>query len=67
MGIKAAVDRKVLKNQHMMGNPAYFSREIMPEIIQSCRSNGIQPTVSHIKFMEACISSEYFAERKWTA
>lgn len=67
MGIKAAVDRKVLKNQHMLNNPAYFSREIMLEIIQSCRSNGIQPTVSQIKFMEACISSEYFAERKWTA
>lgn len=67
MGIKAAVDLKVLKNQHMMDNPAYFSREIMPEIIQSCRSNGIQPTASQVKFMEACISSEYFAERKWTA
>ena len=67
MGIKDAVDRKVLKNQHMMGNPAYFSREIMPEIIQSCRSSGIQPTASQVKFMETCISSEYFAERKWTA
>ena len=67
IGIKAAVDRKMLKNQHMMDNPAYFSSEIMPEIIQSCRSNGIQPTASQVKFMEACISSEYFAERKWTA
>ncbi len=67
MGIKAAVDRKVLKNQHVMDNPAYFSREIMPEIIQSCRSNGIQPTAGQVKFMEACISGEYFAERKWTA
>ena len=67
MGIKAAVDLKVLKNQHMMDNSAYFSREIMPEIIQSCRSNGIQPTASQVKFMETCISSEYFAERKWTA
>lgn len=67
MGIKAAVDRKVLKNQHMMDNPAYFSREVMPEIIQSCRSNGIQPTASQVKFMETCISGEYFAERTWTA
>ncbi len=67
MGIKAAVDRKVLKNQHMMDNPAYFSREVMPEIIQSCRSNGIQPTASQAKFMETCISGEYFAERTWTA
>ena len=67
MGIKTAVDLKVLKNQHMMDNPAYFSREIMPEIIQSCRINGIQPTASQVKFMEACISREYFAERAWTA
>ncbi len=67
MGIKIAVDQKVLKNQHMMDNHAYFSREIMPEIIQSCRNNGVQPTASQVKFMEACISSEYFSERAWTA
>ena len=67
MGIKTAVDRKVLKNQHIMDNPAYFSREIMPEIIQSCRSNGIQTTASQVKLMESCISGEYFAERTWTA
>ena len=67
MGIKVAVDRKVLKNQRMMDNHKYFSSEIMPEIIQSCRSNGVQPTASQVKFMESCISSEYFAERTWTA
>ena len=67
MGIKVAVDQKVLKNQHMMDNHAYFTREIMPEIIQSCRSNGVQPTANQVKFMETCISSEYFAERTWTA
>lgn len=67
MGIKVAVDQKVLKNQRMMDNHKYFSSEIMPEIIQSCRSNGVQPTASQVKFMESCISSEYFAERTWTA
>ncbi len=67
IGIKVAVDQKVLKNQRMMDNHKYFSSEIMPEIIQSCRSNGVQPTASQVKFMESCISSEYFAERTWTA
>ena len=67
MGIKVAVDQKVLKNQRMMDNHAYFTREIMPEIIQSCRNRGVQPTASQVKFMESCISSEYFAERTWTA
>lgn len=67
MGIKRAVDQKVLRNQHMMDNHAYFTREIMPEIIQSCRSNGVQPTADQVKFIEACISGEYFAERAWTA
>ncbi len=65
MGIKVAVDQKVLKNQRMMDNHAYFTREIMPEIIQSCRSSGVQPTASQVKFVEGCISSEYFAERTW--
>ena len=67
MGIKVAVDQKVLKNQHMMDNHAYFTREIMPEIIQSCRSSGVQPAASQVKFIETCISGEYFAERTWTA
>ena len=65
MGIKVAVDQRVLKNQRMMDNHAYFTREIMPEIIQSCRSSGVQPTASQVKFVEGCISSEYFAERTW--
>lgn len=67
IGIKVAVDQKVLKNQRMMDNHKYFSSEIIPEIIQSCCSNGVQPTASQVKFMESCISSEYFAERTWTA
>lgn len=67
MGVKTAVDQKVLKNQRIMDNHAYFTREIMPTIIQSCRSNGVQPTTNQVKFIETCISSEYFAERTWTA
>jgi len=67
MSVKTAIDQKVLKNQRIMDNHAYFTREIMSAIIQSCRSNGVQPTTNQVKFIEACISSEYFAERTWTA
>lgn len=67
MSVKTAIDQKVLRNQRIMDNHAYFAREIMPSIIQSCRSNGVQPTTSQVKFIENCISSEYFAERTWTA
>ena len=67
MGVKTAVDQKILKNQRIMDNHAYFTREIMPTIIQSCRSNGVQPSVEQVKFIDTCISGEYFAERTWTA
>ena len=67
MGVKTAVDQKILKNQRIMDNHAYFTHEIMPTIIQSCRSNGVQPSVEQVKFIDACISGEYFAERTWTA
>lgn len=67
MGVKTAVDQKILKNQRIMDNHAYFTREIMPTIIQSCRSNGVQPSVELVKFIDTCISGEYFAERTWTA
>ena len=66
MGVKTAVDQKVLSNQHMMDNHAYFTREIMPTIIQSCRSRGVQPTIDQVKFIDNCVSHEYFAERTWT-
>lgn len=67
MGVKTAVDQKVLKNQHMMDNHAYFTREIMPTILQACRSNGVRPSIEQLKFIDSCISREYFTERTWTA
>ena len=67
MGVKAAVDQKVLKNQRMMDNHAFFSQEIMPSIIQSCRKSGVKPTLDQVKLIDQCISTEYFAERNYTA
>ena len=67
MGVKAAVDQKVLKNQRMMDNHAFFSQEIMPSIIQSCRKSGVNPTLDQVKLIDQCISTEYFAERNYTA
>lgn len=67
MGVKTEVDQKVLKNQRMMDNHAFFSQEIMPSIIQSCRKSGVKPTLDQVKFIDQCISTEYFAERNYTA
>jgi type I restriction enzyme R subunit len=66
MGVKKAVDEKVLRNQRMMDNRPYFSKEIMPTIILSCRSHGVQPTLDQVRYIDACVAGEYFAERTWT-
>ena len=66
MGVKKAVDEKVLRNQRMMDNRPYFSKEIMPTIIHSCRSHGVQPTLDQVRYIDACVAGEYFAERTWT-
>jgi type I restriction enzyme R subunit len=66
MGVKKAVDEKVLRNQRMMDNRPYFSKEIMPTIIQSCRSHGVQPTIDQVRYIDTCVAGEYFAERTWT-
>ncbi len=63
-GVKAAVDQKVLKNQRMMDNHAFFSQEIMPSIIQSCRKSGVKPTLDQVKFIDQCISTEYFCRKE---
>jgi type I restriction enzyme R subunit len=49
-----------------MDNRPYFSKEIMPTIIQSCRSHGVQPTLDQVRYIDACVAGEYFAERTWT-
>ena len=67
MGVKVAVDQKVLKNQRMMDNHAFFSQEIMPSIIQSCRKSGVKPTLDQVKFIDHFISTEYFAEMNYSA
>ena len=67
MGVKVAVDQKVLKNQRMMDNHAFFSQEIMLSIIQSCRKSGVKPTLDQVRFIDHCISTEYFAERNYSA
>lgn len=66
-GIKFEVDQKVLKNQRMLDNHAFFEAEISPTIVQSCRKNGITPTLEQVRYIDRCISSEYFAERNWTS
>lgn len=66
MSVKVIVDQKVLKNQRMMDNHAFFSQEIMPSIIQSCRNSGVKPTLDQVKFIDHCIATEYFAERNYT-
>lgn len=65
MGVKTAVDQKVLINHRMMDNHAFFSQEIMPFIIQSCRKSGVKPTIEQVKFIDHCIANEYFAERNY--
>ena len=67
MGVKKAVDQRVLRNQRMMDNHAYFSQEIMPTIIQSCRVHGVQPTLDQVRYIDTCTANEYFAERTWSA
>ena len=66
MGVKKVADNKVLSYQHILDNHSYFSRELMPTIIQSCRTNGVSPTAQQVKFIDSCISKEYFAERTYT-
>ncbi len=67
MGVKTAVDQKVLKNQRILDNHAYFTQEIMPTIIQSCSTYGVDPTLDQVRYIDTCIAGEYFAERTWTA
>lgn len=62
-GIKQAADRAVLGNRQLLGNPDYFERQLMPEVIRSFReAQPPGPDADTCKLINQLLVNEYLNE-----
>ena len=67
MDIKLQADDKIAHNEGFLDNEAYFIKILQPFIINACKRQNTQVNISQVKFIDTCISQEYFRERNWTS
>ena len=69
MNVKKEVDQMVLKNQRIMDNPVFFTREILPVVIRALDEKDVDldddEGMETLDSINACIAGEYFSERVW--
>jgi type I restriction enzyme, R subunit len=67
MEIKGLADNKIAHNERVLDNEPFFVRSLQPFIIRACKKHGISVNIEQVKFIETCISQEYFIERNWAS
>lgn len=67
MDIKVQADDKIAHNESVLENEAYFIKTLQPFIINACKKQNTQVNIAQVKFIDMCISQEYFIERNWAS
>lgn len=67
LSLKHKIDDRVLANSALLNNEPYFMQDLFPLIQREFAASGVQYTVSQVKHVGTCISSEYFSERNWAS
>lgn len=67
MFVKEKADDQIAHNESVLDNEAFFMKSLQPYIITACRQEGTKVSMPQVKFIDACLSQEYFAERKWVS
>lgn len=67
MFVKAKADDQIAHNESVLDNEAFFMKSLQPYIITACRQEGTKVSMQQVKFIDTCLSQEYFAERKWVS
>lgn len=65
MDVKMQTDDKIAHNEAVLDNEAYFIKTLQPFIINACKKQNTQINIAQVKFIDMCISQEYFTERNW--
>lgn len=67
MSVKEQADEKIAHNQNVLDNQAFFTRTLQPFIIAACKRENTKVNMQQVKFIDSCISQEYFTERNWAS
>ncbi|MFZ3591688.1 hypothetical protein ACOI1C_21340 [Bacillus sp. DJP31] len=67
MEIKNLADERIAHNARVLDNEPFFIRSLQPLIISACKKQRITVNMEQVKFIETCISQEYFTERNWAS
>ncbi|MCD7998352.1 MAG: DEAD/DEAH box helicase family protein [Clostridiales bacterium] len=67
MFVKTKADDQIAHNESVLDNEAFFMRSLQPFIITACKQQGTKVSIPQVKFIDACLSQEYFAERNWAS
>ena len=61
-GAKQAADRAVLGNSQLLGNPDYFARQLMPEVVRSFSKVPPPPDADTCRLINQLLVGEYLNE-----
>lgn len=67
MDVKNHADDTIAHNESMLDNEAYFIKALQPFIINACKTQETKINIAQVKFIDTCISQEYFTERNWAS
>lgn len=67
MFVKEKADDQIAHNESVLDNEAFFMKSLQPFIITACKQEGTKVSMPQVKFIDTCLSQEYFAERKWVS
>lgn len=67
MKVKNQADEQISHNENVLDNQAFFIRSLQPFIIMACKEEGTKVSMPQVKFIDSCISQEYFEERNWVS
>ena len=67
MFVKSNADNQIANNESVLDNEAFFAKSLQPFIIKACKQEGTKVSMPQVKFIDTCLSQEYFAERKWVS
>lgn len=67
MFVKSKADDQIAHNESVLDNEAFFMKSLQPFIITACKQEGTKVSMPQVKFIDTCLSQEYFAERKWVS
>lgn len=65
MFVKTKADDQIAHNESILDNEAFFMRSLQPLIVMACKQEGTKVSMTQVKFIDTCLSQEYFAERNW--